>query len=241
MSIRCASCHYDNDPTRVYCHSCGIKLERGKAPPPPTGYTHPTDAVRRDRAHIPWGKYLGFFARVFALAGMSAILAAALLPPRGVPPVISPQDGLSDRTATLLNDFAVTGGGFAKSADDVHQWLVSTVRFADSGKFAMLKPERVYSRQGEGYICIGLQASVLDLFSVYFEGDYSPVRMGQRYRLEPVRYSVGRLPLPVELGWPVQRQLAGLPDALGGSLETLSRASRIGISADSVSLHWAGQ
>jgi hypothetical protein len=85
-----------------------------------------------------------------------------------------------------------------------------------------------------------LEVNLAGVTAIFFEGDYAPVRGGNGYTLEPRRYSVGRLPLPVLLGWPVQKQLDGLGEALTGPLGQLSRASYIGVSPETVTLRWSG-
>ena len=89
MGLRCTSCGYDNDPTRVYCHSCGTRLERGgQAPPPPTGFTHPTDIhkMKKPRQPVEWGKYFGALLRLVVLSGLIAAVVLALLP-RAICPI----------------------------------------------------------------------------------------------------------------------------------------------------------
>jgi hypothetical protein len=86
---------------------------------------------------------------------------------------------------------------------------------------------------------VGLEVMVAGAARVFFEGDYEPVRREGGYILEPRRYSVGRLPLPVLLGWPVQKQLDGLAEALAGPLGQLARASYIGVSPEMVTLRWS--
>lgn len=246
MAIRCASCKYDNDPTRVYCHNCGVKLERdSSAPPPPTGYTHPTDVAKMQRRSfaVPGAKYFVFLLKLCLLAALAAAVTAALLPPRDIPPRVAPDENFSGGISELLYDLAAASspGGFARPAGDVHRWLVSSARFAAADSSPRLKPVRIYYRQGESVFCVGLQTSVFDLLDVYFEAEYAPVRHGARYALEPVRFSIGRLPLPVALGWPVERQLAGLRDALALPLDALGRASYIGITPEEVTLRWGSE
>lgn len=245
MGIRCSSCGYDNDPTRVYCHSCGIKLERGNSSaPPPTGFTHPTDVskMKRPRQPISWGKYFGFALRLCVLAALAAAGVMAVLPPRNVPAALEADEGLAERLTALLGDAASAGSprAFAVPANDVQQWLVTVVRFAEPVSAVGLTPRRIYSEQGEGFIRVGMETSFLDAVDLYFEGDYVPVADGAGYTLRPFRYSVGRLPLPVALGWPVERQFKGLREALAAPLTQLARASYIGVAPEAVTLRWAG-
>lgn len=243
MALRCASCGHDNDPTRVHCHSCGTRLERGNAAPAPTGYTHPTDVAKMKNPGQPaaWGRYFSALVKVAALALMVAAVALALLPPYEVPPPVEPDDNLVTRLNGLLNDSssAPDARSFGLPAADVNRWLVSSVQLHGSDGPVKLRPERLYAVPGEGQVRVGLEVALPGAGQVFFEGDYAPVREGSGYTLQPRRYSVGRLPVPVLLGWPVQKQLDGLAAALDGPLDRLARASYIGITPDMVTLRWS--
>ena len=245
MGIRCAGCGYDNDPTRVYCHNCGVKLERGAAATAaPTGFTHPTDVkkMKRPRTPLPWGRYFAFFLKLCTFAAVAAVFTAAFLPPRDVPPPVDADTNLAERLSALVSDASSAGSprSFAVPAADVSRWLATVVKFASPDGSVRIDPKRVYAVQGDGTIRIGLETSLLGAADLYFEGDYAPVSNGAGYSLQPVRYSIGRLPLPVVLGWPVERQLAGLGDALAVPLSQLATASHIGVAPDQLTLRWAG-
>lgn len=245
MGLRCTACGHDNDPTRVYCHNCGVKLERGGAPTAPvTGFTHPTDVakMKRPRAPLPWGKYFAALAKLCLLAIVVAVLAAALLPPRDVPPPVEPDMALAERLSGLASDSSMAGSprSFAVSAADTARWFVSMVEFAPTENRFQLDPERVYAVQGDGTMRVGLVASFLGAVRIYFEGDYAPVPSAGGYALRPLRYSIGRLSLPVALGWPVERQMDGLGDSLAGPLAPLANASFIGVTPDELTLRWTG-
>lgn len=244
MGLRCSSCGYDNDPTRVYCHSCGTKLERGgAAAPPPTGFTHPTDVakMKKPRQPVEWGRYFGAFWRLAVLAAVVAAVVMALLPPYQVPAPVAADDSLATRFSGLLNDASSAGEAraFGLSAGDVNRWLVSTVKLEEGTGAVKLRPERLYAVPGEGQVRVGLEVALPGAGHVFFEGDYAPVREGQGYTLVPRRYSIGRLPLPVLLGWPVKKQFEGLAEALAGPLGQLARASYIGVTPEKVTLRWS--
>jgi len=245
MGLRCTSCGYDNDPTRVYCHNCGVKLERGTATPPPAAvFTPPAQAVKlkRPRQPVPWRKYFDFVLKLVVLSGLAAVVALALLPPRDVPEPLQPDEGLATRLSGLLRDSAAATSprSFDVPAADVHQWFVTCARVSEAADSSQLKPRRVYSALGDQVLRVGVETSLFDTLSIYFEGDYIPVQEGAVYNLRPVRYSIGRLPLPVALGWPVARQIAGLRDALVDPLAALSKASYIGVAPDAVTIRWSG-
>ncbi|MEY3481854.1 MAG: hypothetical protein RIQ71_2629 [Verrucomicrobiota bacterium] len=245
MGLRCASCGYDNDPTRVYCHKCGTKLERGAvAPPPPSGFTHPTDVSKskRLRSPVPWRRYLEFVLQFGLFATLAAVFTLALLPPRHLPAPVQGDESLAKRLSGLVRDSGASSSArsFSVPATDLHRWLVALVKFPEPDSEFRPKPRRVYCEQGDGFVRIGIEASLLDKLDVYFEGDYAPVPDGSGSTMKPLRYSIGRLPLPVALGWPVERQFDGLREALATPLAQLAKASYIGVSPEAATLRWAG-
>lgn len=243
MALRCASCGYENDPTRVYCHNCGTRLDRGNVAAPPTGFTPPSDMakMRKPRQAVAWGRYFGALFKLALLALLVAAVALALLPPRHLPAPVEPDENLASRLSGLLDDASSSreARAFGLPAEDINRWLVSSVSLQGGTGSMQLKPQRLYAVPGHGQMRVGLEVTVAGAGQVFFEGDYEPVREGNGYTLEPRRYSVGRLSLPVLLGWPVQKQLDGLAEALSGPLGQLSRASYIGVSPEMVTLRWS--
>ena len=246
MGLPCTACGFDNDPTRVYCHSCGVKLDRvATTPPAPIGYTNPTDILKSNpkRAPVNWGGFFGLFAKLALLSASAAAVYLVLLPPLGLPAPVKADAALARRLSSLAADssFAASPRGFGVSSADLNQWLVSSVQLQGEGGTFSLRPERVYAVPGDGSIRIGLETALPGAGRTWFEGDFVPVRIGGSYTLRPRAYSLGRLPVPVPLGWFVANQLAGLREALRAPLENLAAASDIKVKPNSVSLRWSAQ
>lgn len=246
MGLRCAACGYDNDPTRVYCHSCGGRLERGgQAAPPPTGFTHPTDVVKmkKPRQPLAWREYAGALLRLLVLAGFFAVVVLALLPPRDVPPPVASDKSLAERLSTLVAASAEANGtrAFAVPASDIGIWLASSVALKEQDSLVKMKPERVYVVPENGEMRVGIETSLPIGLHLYFEGRYAPTPEARGYGLTARRLSVGRLPLPSVAGWLVERQFKTLGDALSVPLGQLAGASHIGITPETVTLRWSGQ
>jgi len=247
MGLRCASCEYDNDPTRVYCHRCGTRLERGaQAPPPPTGYMHPTDVakMKKPRDPVAWGRYCRAMVHLLVLAGLVGAVVLALLPPRDVPGAVAPDAALAERLTSLVAASAQAEGtrAFSVPAADINTWLVSSVALKPQGEgIVRLDPQRVYAVPGDGDVRVGLETKLPLGWPVYFEGRYAPVPVGEGTGLVARSFSVGRLPLPSVTGMLVQRQFESLVDALAAPLRELATASHIGITPESVTLRWSGR
>ena len=245
MAIHCKSCGYDNDTTRVFCHNCGTKLERAAAPASsPVTVTRPSDVAKMKarRPPVPWGKYANTLLKLCLLAALAAVVAAAVLPPREVPPPVAPDENLAKRISGLLNDASSAAGpvSFDVPAADVQCWLVTVAKLAPGEGPVRMDPKRVYLAQRDGAFRVAVETSLLDAVDLHFAGEYAPVADGAGQSLRPLGYSIGRLPLPVALGWPVERQLAPLRDALSEPLAQLAKASRIGVAPDKVTLQWPG-
>jgi hypothetical protein len=245
MGLLCASCGYDNDPTRVYCHSCGTKLERGgQAPPAPSGFMHPTDVAKMKKPRQPadWGRYGRALVRLAVLAGLVTAVVLALLRPSDVPAPVAADPALAERLAGLVYASAGASGtrAFSIPAAEVNTWLVSSVALRGQDSQYGLKPQRVYAVPGRGDLRIGLEAVLPPGLPLFFEGRYVPKPEGRGYGLAARRYSVGRLPLPSFAGLLVERQLNGLAAALQGPLDQLARASEITVTPETVNLRWTG-
>jgi len=247
MGLRCASCGYDNDPTRVYCHSCGTRLERGaQAAPAPTGFTHPTDVANMKKPRQPreWGKFFGALFRFALLAALLAAVILALLPPHDLPAPVAPDEMLAGRLSALVATSAEADGtrAFTIPAADINKWLVTSVALKEQpDSLVKLRPERLYAVPGDGDLRVGLEAKLPVGPSLYFEGLFAPVPEGAGSGWQTRRFSVGRLPLPSFAGLLVERQLAGLASELSAPLAQLASASHIGITPETVTLRWSGR
>lgn len=244
MGLRCASCGYDNDPTRVYCHSCGGRLERGAdAPPPPTGFMHPTDAAKvRKPARVPWVRYVVAAFRLAILAALSAAVLLAVLPPRDLPPPVAVDEELAERLSALVAASAMADSprAFRVPAADIDRWLVSSIAPpTEAGRFGF-RAARVYAVPGSGQIRVGIEMESPVGWPLYFEGIFAPAPVDGRQRLAAQRYAVGRLPLPVSAAPLLEARFAEVAAALEVPLAQLSRASHIGVTPETVTLRWSG-
>lgn len=247
MGLRCASCGYDNDPTRVYCHGCGTRLERGtQAAPAPTGFTHPTDVAKMKKPRQPreWGKFFGALFRFTLVVTLVAAVILALLTPRDLPAPVTPDETLAGRLSALVATSAEADGtrAFTIPAADINKWLVTSVALQEQpDSLVKLRPERLYAVPGDGDLRVGLEAKLPVGPSLYFEGLFAPVPEGAGTGWQTRRFSIGRLPLPSFAGLLVERQFAALASELSEPLAQLARASHIGITPETVTLRWSGR
>lgn len=245
MGLACLSCGYENDATRVYCHKCGLRLERKSMAAPPTGFTPAAEitAARTRKPSIPWGSYFAAMVKLLILGVVASAVVVAVLPPPNIPPRLASDESLANRLNGLIEDSAGAAGAraFSVSAVDAGVWLATMVRMPTGSETSLLKPERLYLVPGEGEALVGLECALPLGLKVYFEGVYAPETTGGGTTLVPRRYSVGRLPLPGVTGHLVQRQFDGLASALQVALRPLSQASQIIVTPQAITLRWANQ
>lgn len=245
MGLACLSCGYDNDATRVYCHNCGLRLERKAMTAPPTGFTPAAEinAVRQRRPSLPWSSYFFALIKLVVLAAVLGSFVLAALPPKNVPPKLAEDPGLVDRLNGLIKDSAGAAGtrAFNVPSADASVWFQSMVKPSSSSEFILLKPERVYLVPQEGDALVGLQCAVPGGWQIYFQAVYAPESSAGGTTLVPREYSIGRLPLPGLSGYLVQRQFDGLATALRGALQPLSQASQINVTPQNITMRWSNQ
>jgi hypothetical protein len=176
------------------------------------------------------------------LFGLITAIAFALMPPRNVPSPVAGDPAVAKKWSGLVSlaSDAASARFFAVPAAELQKWLAASVQMKSSGEFVVLDPRRVYIVPLEGKLRLGLELGLPVDFSIFMEGEYIPVRSGNQYTLQATGYSIGRLPLPVPLGYPFERQFEGLRDALVGQLAQFAKASSIEIAPDKVSLRWSG-
>ena len=104
MGLACLSCGYDNDATRVYCHNCGLRLERKTMAAPPTGFTPAAEitAARKRKRSLPWGAYFSALVKLLMLAVVAGLVVMALLPPPNIPARVASDENLATRLHGLI-------------------------------------------------------------------------------------------------------------------------------------------
>lgn len=136
-TLICKECSFENEAERVYCHSCGAKLDRSILPPDVAARREdPAEVQRRlQRMTNPnRGKGLGFARRLLTCVLTAAVLAALVLiflPPRDVPQ-LAPGDLDNARMINSeLEDFLAGPGNVRRTTYPeaaVNAYLQSTLR-----------------------------------------------------------------------------------------------------------------
>jgi len=89
-SLVCKACGYANESERVYCHNCGVKLDRDVLIPPPQEQQATAKKIHREVKKImapergSFATTLKKLCKTLALAAVAGLLIDAALPPAGV-------------------------------------------------------------------------------------------------------------------------------------------------------------
>lgn len=179
--LRCQNCGYENEHQRVYCHSCGTKLDRSTLPPELTARKNTSKVEQRIRkmTNPRRGKVSGVFkalGKSVLAAALLAFLVVICLPPADVPPAM----GAIDLTAapSIYDDLTNASSQpparrLAYSEAGANAYLQSAYRSRDIDFFFIpLRFERAYTRLNEGSVDITGQMSLFG-FSMYAGGTYT--------------------------------------------------------------------
>ncbi len=211
--LLCTECAHKNEPERVYCHNCGVKLDRSKLPKPEEtkNFEDPEEAKRRVNQMM--NPHRGQSKRdvkiLFQIIAFAAVLAAFVLfwlEPDNVPPAKS--DTLPDRDAGELWTRAMD----AKSAVsimltefEINHHLGRVLKSTESA-VPGIKFDRAFVRCQPGIITITCQRSVVDMpfyssvsyHPVVKDGTFSPEVIGVRFGrlgIHPMAKIIGQLAL----------------------------------------------
>lgn len=176
--IKCTDCGYENEAERVYCHNCGVKLDRSLIPKEDDKPT-PKKVRKRVRklTNPSSGFFVGFWKTLFSTLIWAAVLAAIIQivrPPADVPPM--PESDLVDAPpiSLILENAILKGGGKSILLDEanVNAYLLSTVRSKNTGALGeYVKFDRAFVKPKDGKLDITVQHSIIN-YPVYATTSY---------------------------------------------------------------------
>jgi hypothetical protein len=196
----CPECQRENEGERIYCHSCGARLDRaglasGKDAPEATEQTH----QRLQRLFDPHRGRLRrmFFAicKLILSACLAAVILQMVLPLDLAPPPkvlgVAPQINFDLEKAALYHHPAQ----FQYTQDEVNAYLAYTLK---SKKTSLDKPELSFKRAvvglGEGTCTVTVER-VLFGYSLYQRASYQVSVAGGKTRASNKGGWIGRLPI----------------------------------------------
>jgi len=252
--VQCPACGYENDATRVFCHSCGVRLPRTEDQIKEKAEqnrqaTEDAKKVLRE-GHKKANKRsikdllasavhalitMGFYA-AFAAAFILAFRAPENLPPPGEPNERLVQAGERQITNASKPGFK---GTIATSQEQVNDYLASKDILQSRTIFMLIeaKVRRLFVVLENGDFTFGLEYSLMGA-PVYLTTNFAITGSPGAFSLEILGGSIGRLPVhPVvfEKGIKWYQPAA---EALHGQLEILSEAESVSVTPDYVKLTW---
>jgi len=202
--LRCHNCGYENEHQRVYCHSCGTKLDRSALPPELTARKNTSKVEQRIRkmTNPRRGKVSGAFkalGKSLLAAFVLAFLVVVFLPPDDVPALIGPIELTS--APTIYDDLTNASSQpparrLAYSEPGANAYLQAAYRARDIDFYLIpLRFERAYTKFNEGNVQITGQVSLFGL-SLYAGGTYTLNLKSGKMDKNCLGGHLGRLQIP---------------------------------------------
>lgn len=197
----CPDCQHENESERIYCHSCGARLDRSKLTPSPLALGEPDVKAQKHLQELfrPGRGNVKRAAIKLAKVVLGAVAAAALivmaLPPDLPPPsknyTFAPMINMDMVSATSSHQ----GAMLVYNEEQVNSYLVSNLRRKDSpanqGYFPL---RRVLVRFEEGVCAINTERELLG-YSIYSGGSYRVKLENGKILSTSTSGYIGRMPI----------------------------------------------
>lgn len=202
--IKCTECGYENEPERVYCHKCGVKLDRSLLPKEPD--KPDPGKVRKQVKRLTQpnsGFFVGFWKKLFATL-LWAVIVAALIqivrPPKDVPEMPDANSVTAAQPISLILEDAILKGNGTPihlKAKDINDYLFENLHSKGAGALNdYVKFARAFVVPRDGALAITVQNSVFE-FPIYATTFYSLQikEDGSGLEAENLGGQFGRLPV----------------------------------------------
>jgi len=238
----CPDCQYENESERIYCHSCGARLDRSKLAPAAAPQGDPDVKTREHLMKILKGGQGNARRAAFKLAKvvLGALGAAALivmaLPPDLPPPTknytFAPMINMDMVSATSSHQ----GASLVYNEEQVNSYIASNLRRKDSpanqGYFPL---RRVLVRFEEGECGINAERQLLG-YSIYSGSSYRvKIDNGKIVSTTTSGY-IGRMPIHPAVMKYADILLAKAWDSLARERNSVAKLSSIEFHPQSVTL-----
>ncbi|MEP6937987.1 MAG: zinc ribbon domain-containing protein [Chthoniobacterales bacterium] len=201
--LLCPECRHENEPERVYCHSCGARLDRSALAKAKSKEEDPKATRKRLKSMLdPRGAKLRM--RFFQLSKLVlgalalAVLIQMLLPP-DVPPrpkstMLAAQIGLDLENAAASH----SSTPIQYTSDQVNTYLAYTLKSKQAALSNFLQFERALVAFDEGSVRVTTERSLFG-YSVYVAASYGVALRDGHLVARNLGGSIGRLPIHPQL------------------------------------------
>ena len=249
--LTCNDCGYANESERVYCHNCGVKLDRSVLPE-----NDPEEQARRAKARrkaaikprkINPFRPLAFLGKLFLVALYSCIAATliqAALPPGDIPEL---SEEAAMMAPMILMDLEEAAGKQVSSRvvyteEQANAYLKSVIRGKKPGG-GFLKDafrfERVFVKFGDQRLRVGTVQHAFN-HPLYASVDLEAEIAQGKILHQTLGGSIGRLNIP----GPIMRMLDGIFSRVWSALEkektAVARAQSIVFEEGAVGVFYRG-
>jgi hypothetical protein len=236
-TLTCKQCNHVNEGERIYCHNCGVKLDRSLLPQAPS---EDKNAQKRARKRVlkmtnPSRRTVERTIKSFIMAVISAAIFAAIIQmmrtPEGMPPVNS--ELLDAPPVGLVLEDAVQSPqaqSVVVTDENVNAYLKATIRSKSVGMLGgNIKFVRLLVNFDPGVCRMNLHQTLFD-YPIYAGADYALAINGNRLVAKNVGGRVGRLPVH-----PLIAQYAGV--VFENVWKALKREHQLMNSLQSITIH----
>lgn len=242
ITLVCPDCQHENEPQRIYCHSCGARLDRSKLAPSAVPSGEPDVKTRERLQKMMRGgnarvkNAIGKFAKVILGAiALAAVIVMAL-------PIEQPPAKKSYDIAPMINMDMVSatsshqGASLVYNEDQVNSYIAANLRRKDSpasqGYFPL---KSVTVRFEEGLCRIGSERQLFG-YSIYSGSSYRvKIENGKIISTNTGGY-IGRMPIHPALMKYADIILQKAWDALARERTSVSKLASIEFHPQSVTL-----
>jgi hypothetical protein len=198
-NLTCGHCGFVNEAERVYCHSCGSKLDRSLLPRAEDSEEHSPEKARKriskitnPKSGISVLREVKTFFQVEIGAAVVAVLFVMGLKPDGVPEVKkeSMQRMINSDMMEALESPQPRSISFTQ--DEVNQHLKKTVKTRDA-LVPGVDAERTYAVFTPGVIRMGTEYSLWGYYSIFAEIQFRVEIKDGKFSTPIIGGNVGRL------------------------------------------------
>lgn len=248
--MRCESCGFENDETRVFCQNCGTRLTSGEKPAAAEAaapHRYSDRSRNLGRPSVPsFGYYVGrLFREILGIALVSSLTAAVLLmamAPDNIPPE-------EDRNTTKANLLAADIQAARASAyprtlvipqSDINNFLLCRVQgMTGSGGITQATFQRAYVSLGSGDFLFGVEQR-LRTWPIYLQLRMKPEARNGAMTLLPEAGKIGRLQVPKFLLSYFMLSFKSVTQALENPMSWFATARTVTIAPEEATVTWEG-